>query len=33
MENLCNQCLKQYEKELYCIYCKQIYFDFTDDGK
>jgi hypothetical protein len=33
VENLCPTCVKQYEKELFCFYCKQIYFDFTDDGK
>jgi hypothetical protein len=25
--------VRQYEKESYCFYCKQIYFDFSDDGK
>jgi hypothetical protein len=26
-------CIRQYEKDSYCLYCKQIYFDFSDDGK
>jgi hypothetical protein len=30
---LCNECSVQYKKEAYCLYCKQIYFDSSDDGK
>jgi hypothetical protein len=33
MNTLCETCAKQFKKESYCIYCKQIYFDNTDDGK
>ena len=31
--NLCRECKELYNKELYCLYCKQIYSDNTDDGK
>ena len=31
--NLCHDCMSQYKKEFYCLYCKQIYSDNSDDGK
>lgn len=32
-KDLCSICMEQFKKDNYCVYCKQVYFESTDDGK
>lgn len=32
-KDLCPVCYQQYKNDQFCVYCKQIYFESTDDGK